>query len=50
MGHGLGLVFLFFFFSFGVHANCPNFVPLKMKIRERNKEKRNKEGYQNITN
>lgn len=30
-------VFFFFcvFFFFGVHANCPNFVPLKMKIREK---------------
>lgn len=24
---------------FGVHANCPNFVPLKRKLRE-NKEKK----------
>lgn len=27
---------------FGVHANCPNFVPFKRK-KERNKGKRNKE-------
>lgn len=31
MGHDV-----FFLFFFGVHANCPNFVPLKKK-KERNK-------------
>lgn len=34
--------------SFGVHANCPNFVPLKIN-KERNKGKK-KEGYENIIN
>lgn len=40
MGHGFGVVFFCFF---GVHANCPNFVPLKMKIREKIKVKKKKQ-------
>lgn len=41
---------------FGVHANCPNFVPLKRKKREikETKKQRNKEtkkgGYESISN
>lgn len=35
MGHGLG--FLFFF---GVHANCPNFVPFKNENEREIKKKK----------
>lgn len=35
---------------FGVHANCPNFVPLKRKKREIKEKETKKGGYDNITN
>lgn len=36
---------------FGVHANCPNFVPLKRKKKREIKEKETKKGgYENISN
>lgn len=39
----------FFFFFFGVHANCPNFVPLKRKKEKEIKKKETKKGgYESI--